>query len=89
MLRKKPKKPPKDLPEEVPLNCRISVYLGGHCEEPGVRNPLLRRMLHRFKQEGKIALDDWHNYVIENWPAVKAEAEAEMKKRAGLEREEG
>ncbi len=88
MIKKKPKKPPQDLPEEVPLNCRISVYLGGYCEEVGLRNPLMRRMLHRFKQEGKIALEDWHNYVIENWPGVKAETEAKMKKKAELERGE-
>ena len=60
----------------MPDACTISVYLGGYCEEPGVRNRLLRKMFQQFKATGKIALADWQAYVKGNWPTVKAEQEA-------------
>ena len=72
MLKKKPQKPPKDLPEEIPDTCVLSVYLGGYCEEPGARNPILKQMFTQFKEDGKIALADWQNYAKENWPQIRA-----------------
>ena len=60
----------------MPDACTIAVYLGGYCEEPELRNRLLRRMLQQFKGTGKIALADWQAYVKENWSTVKAEHEA-------------
>ncbi|TDA68268.1 MAG: hypothetical protein D9V47_08450 [Clostridia bacterium] len=76
-MAKRFKKPPKDLPDEIPTICMNSVYLGGYCDDQGPRNRVLTKLMNEFKAAGKVALADFHAFVRERWMEAKAEYERE------------
>ena len=82
MLKKKPKKPPQDLPDEIPPMCINSIYLGGTCDEPGIRNPVLKKLLEEFKKSGKRALKDFQGFVKERWPEAKKAYQERIKQES-------
>jgi hypothetical protein len=80
--KRRPKKgPPKDLPDEMPQTCVIAIFVGAYCEEPGPRHLLLNTMFRDAKQKGKAGLEDWKNYVKENWVAEKTAYQAKRQDR--------
>lgn len=74
---KRYKKPPKDLPDEMPRICINSVYLGGYCEDLGPRQRVLKKMLAEFKAGGRIALAEYQAFVVEKYPIAREEYVAE------------
>lgn len=72
------KKPPKDLPEELPTICMNSVFLGGFCDDHGPRWTVLKKMFTEFKKVAdKLAIKNFHEYVKENYQKEKEEYQKE------------